>query len=455
MTTIKRKNKKHNLSDKLDIVLKVIEEGQSCREVSQVTSIAYSLICDWVRMYKIYGLEGLSQKNIDYSLEQKLSVLRDMQENNLSLRATGVKYKITSSVIYKWKCIYATYGTNGLMKPPGRPSQKPMSKKPTHKKAKTREEELEEELAYLRAENAYLKKLRALVEEKKRPKAVARAKVIEELRPKYELAHLLRASGMARSSFYYHQKRFKRPDKHQDLKKAIVKIFHAHKGRYGYRRITMALRNEGHKVNHKTVQSLMRICGIKSLVRLKKYRSYKGNIGKIAPNLLERDFHASQPNQKWVTDVTEFSVQGKKLYLSPIMDLYNREIVSYSILDRPVFNMVTQMLDMAFKKLPDNTGLILHSDQGWQYQMRKYQKLLEKKGIRQSMSRKGNCLDNAAMENFFGLLKSELFYLRKFNTTDELLVELEDYIYYYNNFRIKEKLKGLSPIQFRTQSLTA
>lgn len=155
---------------------------------------------------------------------------------------------------------------------------------------------------------------------------------------------------------------------------------------------------------------------------------------------------------KWTTDITEISLFGTKLYLSPILDMYNGEIVSYNISERPVLGQVMDMLDKAFEKIPDNTNLIFHSDQGWQYQHKQYQKRLEEKGIRQSMSRKGNCLDNSVMENFFGLLKSELLYLREFSSMDEFKIELEKYIDYYNNKRIKSKLKGLSPVQYRIQS---
>ena len=166
-------------------------------------------------------------------------------------------------------------------------------------------------------------------------------------------------------------------------------------------------------LNHKTVQRLMKELGLVCRVRMKKYRSYKGEVGKIAPNLLNRDFRAEKPNQKWVTDVTEFSLFGEKLYLSPILDLHSSDLVSYTISDRPVLSMVTTMLNEAFAKIPDGTNLILHSDQGWQYQHKQYQRMLREKGIRQSMSRKGNCLDNAVIENFFGLLKSELLVLCK------------------------------------------
>ena len=171
-------------------------------------------------------------------------------------------------------------------------------------------------------------------------------------------------------------------------------------------------------MNHKTVQRLMKELGLICRVRMKKYRSYKGNVGKVAPNLLNRDFHAEKPNQKWVTDVTEFSLFGKKLYLSPILDLHSSDLVSYTISDRPVLSMVTTA------KIQDGTNLILHSDQGWQYQHKQYQRMLQEKGIRQSMSRKGNCLDNAVIENFFGLLKSELLYLQEFQSMEHFKQEL-------------------------------
>ena len=198
------------------------------------------------------------------------------------------------------------------------------------------------------------------------------------------------------------------------MKAEITAIYHENKGRYGYRRITAELHKRNFLLNHKTVQRLMKELGLVCRVRMKKYRSYKGEVGKIAPNLLNRDFHAEKPNQKWVTDVTEFSLFGEKLYLSPILDLHSSDLVSYTISEHPVLSMVTTMLDEAFAKIPAGTNLILHSDQGWQYQHKQYQQMLREKGVRQSMSRKGNCLDNAVIENFFGLLKSELLYLQEF-----------------------------------------
>lgn len=234
-------------------------------------------------------------------------------------------------------------------------------------------------------------------------------------------------------------------------KKAITEIFHKNKGRYGYRRITLELLNQGLVLNHKTVLKLMNELDLKCMVRIKKYRSYRGDVGRVAPNILKRNFKADKPYKKWATDVTEFSLFGKKCYLSPIIDLYNREIISYNITYRPTLDLVLDMIDTAFKKIPDNTSLTLHSDQGWHYQHDNYRYKLQQKGVRQSMSRKGNCLDNAVIENFFGLLKSELLYLQEFNSMEHFLEELKEYIDYYNNIRIKAHLNGLSPVQYRTQ----
>ena len=186
----------------------------------------------------------------------------------------------------------------------------------------------------------------------------------------------------------------------------------------------------------------------------KKLTTYRGTLGPIAPNRLERDFTATKPNQKWVTDVTEFKAKdGNKVYLSPILDLFNNEIISYTLSYSPNWAQVEKMLKLAVKRLDKTSGSILHSDQGWQYQMAAYRQILAEHGIIQSMSRKGNCLDNAAMESFFGRLKTECFYGREFNTREEIVNAVRDYLDYYNHRRIQLKLKGLSPIQYRRQSL--
>lgn len=199
----------------------------------------------------------------------------------------------------------------------------------------------------------------------------------------------------------------------------------------------------------------MKALGLKSMVRMKKYRSFQGKVGKTAPNLLDRNFQAERPNEKWVTDITEFKLFGEKLYLSPMLDLFNGEIVAYTIDSRPTYSLVSKMLEHACKRLTDEDKLLIHSDQGWHYQMGQYRHALKEKNIVQSMSRKGNCYDNAAMENFFGILKSEFLYMQEFESIEHFKQELAKYIDYYNNKRIKAKLNGLSPVQYRTQTLHA
>jgi transposase InsO family protein len=278
---------------------------------------------------------------------------------------------------------------------------------------------------------------------------------VQALRDQHPVAALLKVAGLARSTFYYQLKVLEGGDRHAELKTRIRTVYEHHKGRYGYRRIAATLRQSGQIVNHKTVQRLMGQLKLKSLIRAQKYRSWRGEVGRIAPNLLNREFSVQQPNQKWVTDVTEFNVRGQKLYLSPVMDLYNGEIVAYQMSERPVFELVRTMLKKALAKLGSNENPMLHSDQGWQYQMSAYRRMLEKRGLTQSMSRRANCHDNAAMESFFGTLKSEFFHLNTFESIDALKAGIKQYIHYYNHKRIKLKLKGLSPVMYRTQPSTA
>ena len=393
--------------------------------------------------------KGIPNKR--YTPEFKQLVVETMREEHLSVREAMRRFEINNhGIIERWERIYLEEGAEGLaIERRGRKRGGQLTKLP-----KAAEEDLIAENQRLRAENEYLKNLQALGFGRRATPA-QKTQVVQKLRRKYSLTLLLEIAQLPRATFYYHLKRMQKADKYAEVKAEISTIYHKNKGRYGYRRITVALHNNGIHLNHKTVQRLMKELGLVCRVRVKKYRSYRGEVGKIAPNLLNRNFHAERPNQKWVTDVTEFSLFGQKLFLSPVLDLHNGYLVSYAISERPVLRMVTTMLDKAFATIPDGTGLILHSDQGWQYQHKLYQRMLKAKGIRQSMSRKGNCLDNAVAENFFGLLKSELLYLQKFQSMQHFKQELIDYLDYYNNRRIKAKLKGLPPAIHRQQALSA
>ena len=221
--------------------------------------------------------------------------------------------------------------------------------------------------------------------------------------------------------------------------------------------MTIVLKKKGFNVNHKKVLRIMReeslLC-FKFKTRLRKYSSYKGQIGKVASNLVNRRFKASKPNELWLTDITEFRIKGqeKKLYLSPILDIFNSEVISYTLGNHPTINLTSTMLEKALDKNKDIKNLTIHSDQGFHYQHSSWTNRLEKMNIVQSMSRKGNCLDNSPMENFFSVLKQEMYYGVEFESYDKLVKEIEEYIKWYNEDRIKTKLNGMSPVDYRLHS---
>lgn len=296
--------------------------------------------------------------------------------------------------------------------------------------------------------------------------------VVDELRPKYTLKILLRVSGLSKSTyFYYHSNKHleaekRRKEEDERIYQIILPIFEHHKARYGYRRIILALKDKLAGINHKRTQRIMSANNLLGKQPKNKYHSYKGDNGEYKENLLLhkevidnkpiyiRDFNTTKPNEKWTTDVSEFKATGGKLYLSPIMDIHDGSIIAYDISIHPDFDQTKRMIDKAFKDNPNLEGLIFHSDQGWQYQHKTYMKWLKDKGIIQSFSRKGNCMDNSLMENFFGIMKNEMYYGYEYKSLEELRKAMEEYITYYNTERINIKRKGLSPLQFRQQSLS-
>ena len=293
--------------------------------------------------------------------------------------------------------------------------------------------------------------------------------VIVELRQRFRLNVLLKVSGVPKATFFYTSKKVNKDIKNEEIINQIVEIYHQNKGRYGYRRILLELANRGYQVNHKKIKRIMKLQGIHGITPRGKYNSYKGDQNGTCENLLlkadvdetkrkttyHRVFITTPCNQIWTTDVTEFHISAGKIYLSPILDMYNREIVAFNVSKTPNFIQTRDMLRKAFEKYDNLNGLILHSDQGWQYQMRYYRQELERRGIKQSMSRKGNCLDNSPMENFFAVIKNEMFYGHEyeFETLDQLESAIRNYIEYYNKDRIMVKTKGLSPLSYRQQSL--
>ncbi|MEH7119459.1 IS3 family transposase [Neobacillus vireti] len=449
---------KFTAEERIQIVLRYVYGNESIKAIAQEARVSLSIVSGWIRLYEQQGIEAFQKKYTSYSLQFKMDVLNYMNETGTSSYDAAAIFNISSPrLIRNWRSKFEQSGIGALeQKKKGRPPMKKKVKKIDSKKSSPAEgsvEALQEKIARLEMENAYPKKVECFSSNAGKNTNKIKAQVIFELKHQYEVVDLIEVADIPRSTYYYWEKRLNQADKYAEVKEAISEIFHEHKGRYGYRRIAKELEKKGFHHDPKTINRLMNENGLKCLVRMKKYRSYKGNVGKIAPNVLNRDFTAEEMNQKWVTDVTEFHLFGEKRYLSPVLDLCNGEIIAFTMMKRPVYKLVGDMLNQAIKSLQPGDQVILHSDQGWHYQMKQYQKTLEQHQITQSMSRKGNCLDNAVIENFFGLLKSELLYLQEFDSIEHFEKELEDYIHYYNHKRIKTKLKDLSPVEYRTQVL--
>lgn len=262
---------------------------------------------------------------------------------------------------------------------------------------------------------------------------------------------MLAVADLPRSTYFYHLSRQNLPDKNAGVKALIIRLFGEHKDIYGYRRIASLLRRYGYRHSGKTVLKWMKEMSLESPVRRKRFTVYHGTENGITGNLLKRNFRTDAPEEKWVTDVTEFRVKDEKYFLSAIQDLFNGEIVAWETSRRPRVSLINGMLEKALVKLSGKKRPLLHSDQGWQYQMPGYKQKLAVNGIKQSMSRRGNCLDNAVIENFFGHLKAEMFYLKKFGSVKELRVAIEEYIKFWNEKRIRMSLNGLSPAEYRAQ----
>ena len=457
------------------------KNGKTVSSLSEEYEVNKSRINYLIRLIDAHGLESTKHCSHHYASEFKLTAINRVLINDESITSVSIDLGLSDKgTLTRWIKEFEENEYTVVVKKRGRKSHEKEDEQSASGEQSTEGRECKvtqaERDSYDTAR--ILKKIRCLSYGKRKARKQEIAQVVTELRQetKRSLSFILNAINssdtlphISRSDYYYWCTHSDPDWKYDELMNRIITIFYDHKTRYGYRRITLALSNAGFHVNHKLIQRLMNKMGLAGATPRAKYRSYKGDMNGTVKNLLldkvvdeeehktyyTRNFKTKTVNEKWTTDVSEFHIAAGKLYLSPIMDMYSHEIVSYNLSTSPNFAQITDMLDKAFQKHLNLDGLIFHSDQGWQYQMQAYHKRLEEKGIIQSMSRKGNCLDNCVMENFFGKLKNEMFYGHEyeFTTIDELRNAIKEYIDYYNTERIQTRLKDLTPCQARNQAL--
>lgn len=279
--------------------------------------------------------------------------------------------------------------------------------------------------------------------------------VIDALRTRFKVKELLPVLEISKSSYCYVSSSLKR-DKYATLRRRIKELFNESHARYGYRRIHALLIREGNTISEKIVRRIMKEDKlIVGFAKKKKYSSYKGEISPSVPNVIKRDFHAAKPNEKWLTDITEFSLPKGKVYLSPIIDCFDGMIVSWTIGTSPNAELVNTMLENGITLLSEDEKPIIHSDRGCHYRWPEWIQKTKEAGLTRSMSKKGCSPDNSACEGFFGRLKNEMFYGYNWNgvTTKEFIAILNNYIHWYNEKRIKVTLGGLSPLEYRDSLL--
>ena len=387
------------------------------------------------------------------SFDLKMHAIHRCINNGETIKSVAEDIGYSSVAVLKWVHEYTEKGNISLMNQsdPNIPiDPKDIQSAEDIEALKVQMIEMQMEIDILKETINVLKKDPGVNQEalSNREKAV----IIDALRNKYSLPKLCRKLCMSRSSYYYQETAIHAEDKYREVRIKICELFHNNYDAFGYRKIYTLLKREGITLSEKVVRRIMleeRL--IVKVHHRRKYNSYKGEISPAVENLINRDFHADKPNQKWLTDITEFSIEAGKVYLSPIIDCLDGMPVSWTLGTSPNARLANTMLKQAIKTLKPGEHPIVHSDRGCHYRWPEWIKILEDAKLTRSMSKKGCSPDNSACEGFFGHLKMEMFYGRNWSnsTLDDLIQAINKYMNWYRTSRIKSTLGGLSPLEYR------
>lgn len=406
----------------------------------------------WINLYKKHGKKVfLDRSDGVYRRDTKLLSIGRVK-NGESIRSVSLDLGlIDPSILRDWIKKYDQEGDESIQDT--YPRKNYLLKDEKYKEQI--DKSLKEENERLRAEIDFLKKSQSLARKIEELTTKDKAKVVNELRTKYNLKVLLNITKMASSVFYYQLNSIKKSvNKYEEIEKRIDYLYlEKHKKRIGYQRIYIELKKENITIGKNKVLEIMRKKGYtrKKKTNYRKYNSYAGDLGGVVSNVMNRNFNTNKPYEKAGTDITMFRVNQEAVYLSPVIDFYTREVLAYEVdTNAKVTNVLRMLNKLKTNHNKEIEGMIIQSDQGIQYQNSRYIEMLKELGITQSMSRKGNCLDNSPTENFFGRLKEEIWYGQeyKYNSAKDLIKDIKEYIIYYNKTRIVTRLK-MSPIDFR------
>lgn len=449
---------KISMEDKLKMCEEHVIEKKTISHISErYGNFDIGKIKYLVKLYRKFGKEPFLDREIKtYKRDTKLLLISRVK-NGESIRSVALDFGlIDPSILGDWIKKYNKGGEQAIQATFSRKNYLPEDERYEQKVNQSLKEENEK----LKAEIEYLKKSQSLAQKIEELTAKEKAKVVNELRTKFSLKVLLDIAVLPSSVFYYQLNAMKKANnKYFQIEKEIDYLFLTkHKKRSGYQRIYIELKKQGIVIGKNKVLEIMRSKGYirKRKINYRKYNSYEGDLGGVKTNILKQDFKTTKPYEKAGTDITMFRVREEAVYLSPVIDFNSREVLAYEVgTDAKVKKVLSMIYRMKATHKKHIEGMIIQTDQGVQYQNSRYSDLLKDLEIVQSMSRKGNCLDNSPTENFFGRMKDEMWYGQenKYETSNDLIEAIHEYIKYYNEVRIVTKLKS-SPIEYRKQILS-